>query len=257
MSAIARFEAFVENLLEGSLTRMLRGQLQPVEIAKRLTRAMENSKTISVGRVFVANEYDVHLSVVDFTRLESVRTTMERELAEYLAGIAREQHFALLSKPVVKLAPDESLLPRQVLIDARLAENSSATAPAVAEPLPADFGQTRRFDSEQLKRSMRNVVDNAALVANSGPSVGMRYDINKPTISIGRGFGNDIVIDDPRVSRHHAEIRVTGGKACIYDLKSTNGTWVNGHRVTERALANGDEVSFGGVEYFFESAPEP
>lgn len=257
MGALTKFESFVENLLEGSLTRMLRGQLQPVEIAKRLTRVMEGSKTISVGRVFVANEYYVHLSPGDFQRLESVRATMERELAEYLAGVARERRLSLLGRPLVKLQSSEKLLPRQVRVEARLAEDYETTSPAAGEPSPAEFGQTRRFDAEQLKRSLRNVVDGAALVATSGPLGGMRYCIDKPTITIGRGLGNDIVIDDPRVSRQHAELRITGGKVCIYDLKSTNGTWVNGRRVIECVLSDGDSVSLGGVEYFFKMGPEP
>lgn len=253
MGALLRFEAFVENLLEGSLTRLLRGQLQPVEIAKRLARAMETSKTVSVGRVFVANQYSVYLNLRDFQRLESVRATMERELAEYLAGVAREQNFFLISKPLIKLELGDGLPPRQIRVEARLTEQPAPTGPAATDLSLLDLGQTRRFESEQLKRAPRVVTEKAALVVSSGPTIGTRYFIGKPTMTIGRDLGNDIVIDDSRVSRHHAEIRHTAGKVSIGDLNSTNGTWVNGQRTTERILANGDRISIGGVELFFET----
>ncbi|MBI2954101.1 MAG: DUF3662 domain-containing protein [Chloroflexi bacterium] len=256
MNALTRFEGFVENLLEGSLTGMLRGKLQPVEIAKRLSRSMESSKSISIGRIFVANDYHVYLSPKDYQRLEPIRATMERELAEYLAGVAREQRFSLVSKPTITLKAEEALPTRQMRVEARFSETPAVTAPAAGDQPPLEIGQTRRFDAEQLKRSLRGVAANkAALVCGSGATNGMRYYVDKPNVTMGRGLGNEIVVDDPRVSRHHAEIRLTGGKICIYDLKSTNGTWVNRQRITESVLANGDVISLGGVEFTFETTP--
>ena len=256
MDALARFEALVENLLEGSLTRMLRGQLQPVEIAKRLTRAMEDSKTISVGRTFAANEYHVYLSSKDFQRLEAVRSTMEHELAEYLTGVAREQRLSLISKPAVKLEARENLPTRQVRVEARLVEQPSIVAPAAQVDTPLDIGHTRKIEAEQVKRSLRSSGTRASLLISSGASSGARNPIDKPTVTLGRGLGNDVVLDDPRVSRHHAEIRVLGGKYCLYDLKSTNGTHVNGQRITERVLSDGDTISLGETELVFENSTE-
>lgn len=251
MGALAKFEAFVENLLEGSLTRVLRGQLQPVEIAKRLARALDDSKTVGVGRVFVANEYRVRLSVADFQRLESVRATLERELAEYVMGVARERGFSMVAKPIVRLDPSDDLAPRQMQVEARLSESPSC-ADIESATVPSDFGQTMRFSPEQVKRSLKSTGASALLVSvdQSEPLGGQVVD--KPVVTIGRALANDIVIDDARVSRYHAEIRAVGGKYCLYDLKSTNGTWVNGRKVTESVLTSGDMVSFGGVEFRFD-----
>src|ERR671939_1261416 len=84
MSALARFESFMENMVEGSVARLFRSPIQPAEIAKRLERAMESQQTISVRRVIVPNVYRAFLNPQDFIAFQNVRSEMEREMATYL-----------------------------------------------------------------------------------------------------------------------------------------------------------------------------
>ena len=67
-------------------------------------------------------------------------------------------------------------------------------------------------------------------------------------ISIGRDPKNGIVLDDRRVSRRHAEVRLRLGRYTLYDLQSTNGTFVNGRRIAEMVLSNEDQVTIGAAE---------
>ena len=68
---------------------------------------------------------------------------------------------------------------------------------------------------------------------------------------IGRDPGNDVAVGDPRVSAHHAEVRIEDGRATVTDLSSTNGTWVNGERVEQRALRSGDRIKLGDTIVIF------
>src|ERR1044071_2467668 len=91
MSALARFESFMENMVEGSVARLFRSPVQPAEIAKRLERAMEAQQTISVRRVIVPNVYRAFLNPQDLAAFGPIRVEMEREMATYLAELAQER----------------------------------------------------------------------------------------------------------------------------------------------------------------------
>jgi pSer/pThr/pTyr-binding forkhead associated (FHA) protein len=75
--------------------------------------------------------------------------------------------------------------------------------------------------------------------------------LNQPVISIGRGHDNIVLIDDPRISRHHAEIRVIQGRFVFFDLKSSGGSFINGQRVNQGLLYPGDQISLAGVKLVF------
>jgi pSer/pThr/pTyr-binding forkhead associated (FHA) protein len=75
--------------------------------------------------------------------------------------------------------------------------------------------------------------------------------MNKPTIIIGRALDNDIVVEDPRVSRYHAQIAFRNGQFHLRDLKSSNGTEVNGELIEELVLLDGDSISIGDTQLLF------
>ena len=98
------------------------------------------------------------------------------------------------------------------------------------------------------------IPENAFLVIRGTKSVPLTLNI----IKIGRHHDNTIVIDDPRISRHHVELRAINGHFDIFDLKSTGGTFVNGMRTDQAILYHGDRISLAGVELLFtQSAPLP
>ena len=80
---------------------------------------------------------------------------------------------------------------------------------------------------------------------------GKPYPLDKTIINIGRSLENQLVIDDRRVSRSHAQLRAVKGRYVLFDLNSTGGTYVNGQRINQAALYPNDTVSFGGVGYTY------
>src|SRR4051812_49822344 len=116
MPALARFESFMENMVEGSVARLFRSPVQPAEIAKRLERAMESQQTISVRRIIVPNIYRAFLNPQDFAAFQPIRGEMEREMAVYLRDLADERGFSMLEHPRVELAEDPAVPRRNIQV---------------------------------------------------------------------------------------------------------------------------------------------
>jgi hypothetical protein len=235
MSALGRFESFMENLVEGSVARLFRSPVQPAEIAKRLERAMESNQTISVRRIIVPNVYRAYLHPQDFAAFQPLRAAVEQEMATYLADLAQERGFTMLEHPRVELAEDAAVPRRSIQVVAELAPGTD----------PAASSQTQVIQAAPAAQAR------ARLLLAAG---GARQEIplDSTLLTIGRGLNNDIILEDSRVSRHHAQIRYRSKRFWINDLGSTNGTFVNGEAVEERALRNGDVISLGGLELTFQ-----
>jgi hypothetical protein len=251
VDALTRFEETLEDALETSFARAMRGKLQPVEIAKRLARAMERDRTVGLGEVWAPNQYEVRLSPRDYASLESYRQVLERRLADYLAGHARERELTLLGAPSVILMADAAVTDGRPQISAELADlpkaKKATTAATAATATEVNPGFT-------TKVPIRPAFAGAGATFSSHPD-GRVYPIHRSPTTLGRSPDNDIILDDRRVSRHHAQLAATGGSLLLRDLKSANGTWVNGGRITERELQSGDLVSLGGLELVFRRGP--
>jgi hypothetical protein len=242
---IERLEHAASRLLEGWTARLFGTRLQPVQLAKRVIRAMESHQTISLSKTFVPNSYVVSLAPIDFAQFEPYRRSLERDLAEAVLGAARDRSYTLLAYPSVELERDEDLPPGDVRVSCALVDASGEEVEPDAPSLgAAEPGHTMVLDREALLRD-RPRVPKAELEI---PSERRRMELRAEAFTIGRDPQSDIVVHDRRVSRKHAEIRLRLGRFTLYDLQSTNGTYVNGRRVTEVVLADGDRVSIGGTE---------
>lgn len=238
MSALSRFEQLMEQMVEGSVARLFRSPVQPVEIARRLERAMESQQTISVNRVIVPSFYRAFLNPLDFATFQPVRAQIEQEMATYLSDLARERDFSMLEHPKVELAEDAAVARRGIQVTAEMtsAPSSSATVQLLAPTTtPAPRGASRSHATLLLQTP-------------SGPHP---IQLQSTMVTLGRGLGNDVILEDNRVSRHHAQLRYRQRRFWISDLGSTNGTFVNGAPVNETALNDGDTLSLGGLELVF------
>lgn len=247
MDALTRFEEALEDALETSFARAMRGKLQPVEIAKRLARAMDRERTVGLGEVWAPNQYEVRLSPRDYASLESYRQVLQKRLAEYLAGYARERELTLLEAPSVILVADAVATDGRPQILAELADlpkgKPAPRAPREARP-PRPDDLSAGFTT---KVPVRPAFAGAGFSFSSLPD-GRAYPLHRSPTTLGRSPDNDIILDDRRVSRHHAQLLAEGGLLVLRDLASANGTWVNGKRITQQQLVAGDMVSLGGVE---------
>ncbi|MBC8159962.1 MAG: DUF3662 domain-containing protein [Roseiflexaceae bacterium] len=241
MSALGRFESFVENLVEGSVARLFRSPIQPSEIAKRLERAMESQQMVSVRRVIVPNSYTAHLHPQDFAAFQPIRAEMEREMATYLADLAQERGFTMLEHPHVRLIQDPDVPKRSIQI---VAETTSSSA----QPTASDHTQVITPGPQQPAAQPR-----ARLMLGAASSR-QAIPLESTMLTIGRGLNNDIILEDTRVSRNHAQLRYRARRFWVSDIGSTNGTFVNGETIDERALNDGDVISLGGLELTFREA---
>jgi len=242
MSALSRFESFMENMVEGSVARLFRSAVQPAEIAKRLERAMEAQQTISVRRVIVPNVYRAFLNPQDLAALGPIRAEMEREMATYLAELAQERGFTMLEHPRVELADDSDVPRRGIQV---VAETISTAPPTNAG------GHTQIFQPPSGAAAPAQPRARLLLATPSGTHV---IPLESTPLTIGRGLNNDIILEDTRVSRHHAQLRYRARRFWIADLGSTNGTYVNDEQVAERSLRDGDTISLGGLELTFKES---
>ena len=244
-----RLERLASQVLEGWTARVLGARLQPVQIAKRLIRAMESHQTISLQKTFVPNSYVVTLSPADHAQFEPYRKSLERDLAEALLGAARERNFTLLSFPTVEIERADDVARGDVRVACALVD---ATGADVDEGSPelgkVAAGHTMVLDREALLQARPRAPKASLDVVGEG----RRVLLTGEPVTVGRDVENDVVLDDRRVSRRHAEIRLRLGRYTLYDLQSTNGTYVNGRRVAEVVLSNGDRIAIGGCELVLE-----
>lgn len=236
MSALSRFEAFMENIVEGSVARLFRSPVQPAEIAKRLERAMESNQTVSVRRILVPNYYRAFLNPQDFETFKPIRAEVEREMATYLAELAQERGFSMVEHPRVELVADSGVPRRTIQVVAETQAAPAVSQSSDTQVIPAQAAAAPAARARLL------------LTTSSGTHV---IPLDSTLMTIGRGLNNDIILEDARVSRNHAQLRYRSRRFWLTDLGSTNGTFVNGEPVTERALRDGDVVSLGGLELTF------
>ncbi len=245
---LERLEAMASRVIEGWSARLFRARLQPVQIAKRVIRAMEAHQTISVAKTFVPNSYLVSLSPSDFAQFEQYKRSLERDLAEAVLGAARDRSFTLLAYPTVELEQEADISPGDLRVACALVDASGEEVPAnEPERLGGiETGHTMVLDRDAL-RSAKPRAPQGAIVAREG-SVRREVTLTADPITVGRDPKNDIVLDDRRVSRRHAEVRLRLGRYTLYDLQSTNGTFVNGRRIAEMVLSDDDRITIGGAE---------
>lgn len=239
MNALARFEEFVEEMLEGSLTHLLRVPVQPAEIAKRLERAMEMGQRASVVKILVPTRYTVFLHPADLDSLAPVRGALEREMARFIVERAQERGFELLTRPRVLLQAREDVRRHRVQVEAELVDTEREEETSELELTPPMLAAA----AERPR---------ARLVFRDTSGRPCEVQLDRPQVTLGRARDNDVILDDPRVSRHHARIVLRYGQHLLQDLGSTYGTAVNGEAVRESVLRAGDYLSLGGVELRYE-----
>ncbi len=217
---LRNFEKKLEKMVEGAFARAFRSGLRPVEVGRRLTREMDDSRSIGVrGNIVVANDFTVNLSQQDADEFAEVTDSMTRNLADLAREHARDEGYEFMGPIAVRLEVDPSMRVGSFSITARLREGGGGAGAG-------------------------------SLVLPNGD----RFVLGETVVTIGRMPDSVITLEDPNVSRNHAEIRPQGGGFVVADLGSTNGTKINGVKVSERVLQDGDELTFGATSFRFEAS---
>ncbi len=256
MSVLRAIESKIEGLFEGVFGRAFRTHVQPIELARKLVKEMDDHRTVSVSRVYVPNEFTVYLSPQDRKQFAGYEESLVAELQEYLAEHARRESYALLTAPSVLVTTDEDLAVGEFGIATRLVQ-AQAAPDAKPEPPPAELPLEQPAQTMVYKPPA--VVAPDAEEAPPPPErevvtltvAGSTHEITQPRVVLGRSRGCDVPVPDVNVSRRHAELRQEGATYWIVDLDSTNGTAVNGKQVGRERLRDGDRITLGSTEIVF------
>ena len=287
MRPLTNLERFFEQLFERPAARLFRPRLQPVQLQRRIERALETDRMSGADRTLVPNRFRVHLNPEDLEAFGELTATLATDLAEGALAFARTHRYTLVDRPRVDLVADPAVGKGEIRVQARFAERESGArtaatgAPSEArpgttsEPAPgpvaerppapaagdADSGRDApvepadpRFISQTMVFAAPVVDAPAARLREVRPN-GTQRDIalDGAPLTIGRAGDNGLVINDSRVSRHHARLQARRGALVFTDLGSTNGSRVNGSRVAEVALGEGDQIEIGDTVLVVES----
>ncbi|MCL3817169.1 FhaA domain-containing protein [Aeromicrobium wangtongii] len=225
---LQRFEQRLEGAVTGAFARAFRSAVQPVEIAAALQREVDNSAHIlSRERMLVPNDFTVELSPSDYERLNPFSSTLSEELSTLVYEHVSEQRYTMAGELHIAFTRAGDLSTGRFRVRSK---TTASVTPVVGQRM-----------TETAVRSSNVVIE-----VN-----GMKHPLEPPGVVIGRGNEADLKIDDPGISRRHAQIKIhqSGDQTTvtIVDLDSTNGVVLNGHRVSTAVVADGSEIRLGNT----------
>ena len=213
------FERRLERLVEGTFAKAFRSGVEPVEIGRKIVRAVDAGRTLGVtGHEVAPNQIVVYLSPADLEQFESYADALSRDLAEATRAHAKEEGYRFIGPVTVALAADEASRAGDVDVVADIAEGEGGRVGSLVLP------------------------DGSRIPLGDEPAV------------IGRLPDCTVPLNDPRSSRHHAEVRPHGDGFVLVDLGSMNGTTLNGVAVKQQELADGDVIGVGSTNIGFEAS---
>jgi hypothetical protein len=255
---MAALERFFERIFERQTARLFRTKLQPIQLQRRVERAMESARSRDGDRTLVPNRYAVRLSPPDLAALREAHPTLAADLADAALAFARSHGYTLVDRPTVALVADERVEAADAHVSASTdkgrQQRGPATGPASASG-PAEPDEGGPPPIEHTAVFVVPVVESSRAVLREirpdGTSRSLVVD-GRP-LTIGRAADNGLVLADSGASRHHARLFGRRGALILADLGSTNGSWVNDRRIDEMALGEGDQIRIGETILVVES----
>ncbi len=226
-------EARLQNLVEVRLLNALPGQNVEELAIQRLAGAMHSNLTARAdGGSLAPNVYTVIVNPESADRWQ--KPGLLDILIDALTAAGQEADYQFASKPVISISIDKSLSIKDVQV--------------VASHRVDPMAETKGMPNEKIEISEDNRIPENAFLIIEGVKV---FPLKDTVVNIGRRMDNQLVIDDPRISRNHAQLRAINGRFVLFDLNSTGGTFVNGQRANQSVLYPGDVISLAGVALIF------
>lgn len=233
---LLRLEERLRELLEVRLIRALPGRRAEDLLVQRLTQAIEtNVRLDAAGARIAPNIYT--LTVHRSSRARWQEPALLNALLELIRGAGSAADLQFVSPPTISFADDPSIR----FDDLRITASHSADAVAATQDMQTDTGaKDEKPESEAVPESAFLIIDGVK-----------EFPLKQSVVNVGRRLDNDLVIDDPRVSRHHAQLRAIKSRYVLFDLNSSGGTFINGQRTSQTVLYPGDVISLAGVSLIF------
>lgn len=256
MRPLAALERFFERLFERQAARLFRTKLQPIQLQRRVERAIEAGRLRDGNRTLVPSSFAVHLRPDDLAALRERHPSLASDLADAALAFARRHGYTLSDRPTVALIADRAIDSGDVLVAAAAPPARDEGAGVAASP-DAPAGQEDDGPPEPEHTALFVVPARqtaSATIREVRPDGSSRaFVVDGRPMTIGRAQDNSVVLADSRASRHHARLYGRRGALVLADLGSTNGSWVNDRRVDEIALGEGDRIRIGDTILVVES----
>lgn len=235
MLKLDQLEAKLQKLVEDQLAGILPGVKLEDRVIQRLATALrENIVEQKEDRAIAPNIFTLIVST-DTSPMWKEQSTLAA-LKNIIMTASRDVGLKFVTQPTVTITTDDTFS----------AEEIKVVASHKLEPVGDTLGVHMSTINEDIEEG-ENIPENAFLIIE-GVKV---HPLNEPVVNIGRRLENQLVIDDPRVSRNHAQLRAIKGRFVLFDLNSTGGTFVNGQRTSQTVLYPGDVISLAGVALIF------
>jgi len=262
LNPLSRFEQLAERLVEGAFGRWFAGQLHPLEVALQLARAVEDGQVLNLrGEHLAPTVYWVYLNPADYEALRQAQPALPEDLTQSVIELVAQAQLVLSQTPVVEVHSAESIPRHQVSVAARYVPQEIQSGHTLemdkgvesddgkgVQPLHRPQGQVLNAPTAALRAELERSPDAAPFLIVEGRRTVL---LTRPSVTAGRSLDNDVIVNDSRVSRHHAQLRRRAGRYVIYDLGSSGGTFVNQDRVSECLLQPGDVISLAGVQIIY------
>ncbi len=226
-------ESRLQALLEVHLLKHLPGYKVEDGIAQRLAVAMRSQSKEAAGGLRAPNLYVIVTHPSTLARWKT-KPRLLKELSTALDMAGRETGFTFTTKPAVTATSDANMAIKEMRVIASFSDEGVA--------------ETQGISLETFHAPLDGTVSRNAFLIKDGSRI---IPLNRSVINIGRRLDNHIVIDDPRVSRAHAQLRILKDRFVLFDLNSSGGTFVNGRRLSQSVLNPGDVISLAGVSLIF------
>ena len=229
-----QLEAKLQSLVENQLVDVLPGLKVEDRMISRLASALRQNIIQQKDESAIAPNVYTLIVGADSSPVWREPGTLDA-LKNVIVKAGRDIGLKFASQPTITITMDESYAPGDV----------SVVASHKLEPVADTRGMPN--PSGERTEAGENIPENAFLIIE-GVKV---HPLNESVVNIGRRLENNLVIDDPRVSRNHAQLRAIKGRFVLFDLNSTGGTFVNGQRTSQTVLYPGDVISLAGVALIF------
>lgn len=235
MLRLDQLEAKIQKLVEDQLAGILPGLKSEDRVIQRLATAVrENIVQQRDDRAIAPNVFTL-IVATDTSPMWKEQSTIDA-LKNIIMTASRDVGLKFVTQPTIVITTDDKFS----------AEEIKVVASHKLEPVADTQGMHMSTMNEEPEES-DNIPENAFLIIE-GVKV---HPLNEAVVNIGRRLENQLVIDDPRVSRNHAQLRAIKGRFVLFDLNSTGGTFVNGQRTSQTVLYPGDVISLAGVALIF------
>lgn len=238
-----RLESWIEQLVEAPFVRLFAGRLFAQDVARHLARALEDGERIGAdGTPEVPGRYRIVLNPEDLAALQTHHPDLDAQLAIDLQAVAESMQVRLMEPPAILLEPRADLPVRTVHI-------TPATHTSFMQNPTRDLNLEsirQRIEQEEVDTLSANGLRAYLIIQGT-----RTFDLPQPVIRIGRALDNDLILEDPRVSRYHAQLRCRYRRYILQDMGSRGGTTVNGFPVQEIVLRPGDVISLSGVDLIY------